>query len=64
MLSLVLLSFLSLCDCFGREVVSVLSSKLLEQILFFQHFCFKSLAGVASGFFFTGMGGMRGNAFH
>lgn len=46
--------------CFGREVGSVLSSKLLGQFLVFQHFCFKSLNGIASGFFFTGKGGMRG----
>lgn len=38
----------------------MLSSKLLGQFLVFQHFCFKSLNGIASGFFFTGKGGMRG----
>lgn len=32
---------------FGREAASVLSSKLLEQVLLFQHFCFKSLTGIA-----------------
>lgn len=62
-LSLVLL-FSVWVACFGREIGSVLSSKLLEQVLVFQHFCFKSLTGVASGFFFTGVGGMRGNMFH
>lgn len=63
MLSLVL-PFSVWVTYFGREAASVLSSKLLEQVLLFQHFCFKSLTGIANGFSFTGMGGMRGNTFH
>lgn len=63
MLSLVLL-FSVWVTCFGREVGSMLSSKLLGQVLVFQHFCFKSLTGIARDFFFTGIRGMRGNTFH
>lgn len=57
MLSLVLL-FSVWVTCFGRELGSVLTSKLLEQVFIFQHFCFKSLTGIAGGFFFTEVGGM------